>query len=88
MTVHALKSWPEFFQPVVDGVKTFEIRYDDRKYQVGDTLILREWDDRKAEFTGRQVERRVTYVLRGVPGGIPPLAGLQRNYVALALSVL
>lgn len=44
--IHQLKSLPENFQPVFDGMKTCEIRVDDRnpKYAVGDYLLLREYD--------------------------------------------
>lgn len=84
--IHVVKSWPEFFQPLMDGTKTFEIRFDDRHYAVGDVLHIREYDDRAGKFTGREVRRRVTYLLRGVGvGGIAPLAGIHPRFVAMSL---
>ena len=43
MTEHELKCWPEFFEPTAAGVKTFEIRRNDRGFKVDDWLHLREW---------------------------------------------
>ena len=41
--IHELKCFPEYFQDVIDGKKTFEIRLHDRPYQVGDLLALNEY---------------------------------------------
>ena len=42
---HDLKIWPQYYACVADGSKTFEVRdNDDRNFQKGDTVILREWD--------------------------------------------
>lgn len=60
---HELKIWPEFFQAVEDGRKTFEIRRKDRQYQVGDILKLMEYDPVRNEYTGSAVLVRVTYIL-------------------------
>lgn len=43
MKQHVLKSWPENFQPVLSLAKKCELRLNDRDYQVGDEIILREW---------------------------------------------
>lgn len=63
---HDLKCWPEFFEQVQDGRKPFEIRYNDRDYAVGDLLRIHEYRPGKGhdegEYTGREVERRVTYL--------------------------
>lgn len=41
---HELKIHPQFFCRVADGTKTFEVRNNDRDFQPGDRIILREWD--------------------------------------------
>lgn len=43
VTTHDLKTWPEYFCPVKHGLKTFEVRYNDRDYKEGDRLYLREF---------------------------------------------
>lgn len=67
MTVHELKTWPGYFERVLDGTKGFDIRRDDRGFAVGDVLELREWDPVTEGYSGRSQVRRVTYCLRGEP---------------------
>ena len=64
MTVHTLKTWPEQFQAVCRGEKTFEWRKDDRGFEEGDTLVLAEWDPIEADYTGPTAVFTVGYVLR------------------------
>lgn len=55
---------PEFFSEVHKGNKTFELRKDEDNVQVGDIMILTEWDN---GYTGNTCICEVTYVLRNVP---------------------
>lgn len=77
--VHELKTLSPFFQAVRDGDKTFEVRKNDRGFRVGDTLELHEWDERNG-YTGRAVQRRVTYVLPGDQFGI------EAGYVVMGIA--
>lgn len=43
MMIHSLKSSHEHFQNVWAGIKTFEIRKNDRHFKEGDFLVLQEW---------------------------------------------
>ena len=65
---HELKTWPEFFQPIWEGKKLFEVRNNDRNYKVGDYLNLQEYkptgilphaDD---GYSGREVLCKVLYI--------------------------
>ena len=40
MTTHYLKTWPAYYDSVASGEKTFEIRQNDRGFQVGDVVVL------------------------------------------------
>lgn len=59
--IHELKLNTAYFPSVADGSKTFEIRKNDRGYEVGDVLILREYDDAE-NYTGKRLVVDVTYV--------------------------
>ncbi len=56
------KVWPEYFQKIIDGEKTFEIRLADFECKPGDILILKEWDPKTKEYTGRKIEKKIIYV--------------------------
>jgi len=78
--IHVLKTWPAYFKEVLIGRKTFEVRRDDREFQVGDTLRLVEWSQQTGH-TGRALDRRVTYVL---PGGE---FGIEEGYVVMGIGL-
>ncbi|GIO04773.1 hypothetical protein J31TS6_08010 [Brevibacillus reuszeri] len=61
--IHDLKIWPEHFRDVRAGMKTAELRLNDRNYQLGDVLVLREYDPQEDEYTGEVETRRVTHIL-------------------------
>ena len=73
---HDLKILPEYFEPVLEGKKNFELRKNDRDYKVGDTLLLREWYANV--YTGREVRRKVTYILEKA-------VGIDTRYLILAM---
>jgi ParB family transcriptional regulator, chromosome partitioning protein len=79
--VHELKTAPSSFRPVVEGYKTFEFRRDDRGFDVGDILRLREWTP-AGSYTGRSIDVEVTYILCGPAFGVP------RGYVVMAIEVV
>ncbi|MGB3484003.1 MAG: ASCH/PUA domain-containing protein [Mycobacterium sp.] len=76
---HELKTWPVFFREVVANRKTVEVRKDDRRFQVGDTLVLQEYSPSNDYYTGDVCERLVTHI---VPGG---QFGIEQGYVAMSI---
>lgn len=61
MQVVKKKILPEYFWPVKEREKNFEIRADEDNIQAGDIIVLEEW---AGEYTGASVRRCVRYVLR------------------------
>lgn len=76
---HELKCWPQYFRPLADGVKTFELRRDDRGFSLFDILRIREFVPLTGKYTGREVTRRVVYILHG------PKLGLADGWLILGL---
>lgn len=83
--VHELKDWPEYFEPLARGLKTFEIRRNDRQFKVGDEVRLIE-KELGSDPTGREARFVISYLtdfqqqsgyvvlgLQSVPG-VPPFA--------------
>lgn len=74
--IHALKTLPEYFDAVLSGRKTFEIRRNDRDYNEGDYLALNEWDGEV--YTGRSCMVQIDYILYNSDF-------LEPGYVALSI---
>lgn len=61
--IHALKIIPPYFEDVLSGVKSFEVRLADRPYRKGDLLALNEYDEEKQSYTGRSCLVYIDYIL-------------------------
>ena len=85
---HKLKTDPIVFDDVMTGLKTFEIRKDDRGFKVGDELALEKTkytgEEMKAgkplEYTGDFWTVGVTYILRG------PIYGLKEGWCIMCFN--
>ncbi|HEU0051030.1 MAG TPA: DUF3850 domain-containing protein [Patescibacteria group bacterium] len=64
MAVIKKKIWSSYFEAVASGKKKFELRLNDFEVQEGDTLVLEEWNPEQEMYTGRTIEKNVTYVGR------------------------
>ena len=58
------KVLPKYFQLILDGVKKYELRLADFECGEGDILFLREWNPEIGEYTGREIEKKVTIVMK------------------------
>ena len=88
MKTHELKCWPEYFQATLDGTKTFELRQNDRYFQVGDLLHLREWKPDypssvvcHGKYTGRECKVQVCWIMQGTIQ-----TGLCSSFVAMSVT--
>ena len=62
---------------VVNHLKTFEIRKNDRDFKADDILHLKEIHDCSGEYTGFEMFVRVVYIHEGL--------GLQDGYVCMTI---
>lgn len=76
---HELKIWPEHFVAILEDRKRFEIRsVEDRSFDEGDLLHLREWDPTDPpHYTGREMTVKVTLVHAGL--------GTAQGYVVMGI---
>lgn len=94
MKIHELKIFPQYFNEVLNGNKTFELRKDDREFEVGDILILKEYRQGQGDatgpelvvieepgYTGREVKKEISYIYKGCANGL----GLRTGFSILSL---
>lgn len=75
---HYLKTETEYYQAVEQALKTFEIRKNDRDFQVGDLIYLTEVVN--GTYTGRKLSpMQINYIFHGGE------YGLEEGYVILQL---
>lgn len=87
LRTHILKTDPEVFEASLIGLKKYEIRFNDRDFQVGDMITLSETkhtgEEMKAGkdliFTARTLCKTVSHILSG------PIYGLADGWVILSL---
>lgn len=61
--IHNLKTLPAYFKEVKSGNKTFEVRKNDRGFEVGDILVLQEYCNVTNKFTGNKIVKEISYIL-------------------------
>lgn len=83
---HKVKIWPEYFNQVRNGRMKFQLRRNDRDFQVGDELLLKEWHETLSEgwkYTGRELLVRVDYIMDPADHSA---FGLFQGYVIMSIS--
>lgn len=79
---HEIKIKQCYLYHILEGRKTFEIRKNDRDYQVGDTIRFLPLEDENYnvyDISSSIPDYQINYVLAD-------FGGLQQNYVCLAIS--
>ena len=79
---HELKCWPVYFDAIERGKKPFDVRYNDRCYQKGDTVLLRRYSVNEGFTEGKEIRAEITFVL---PGG---QFGIDAGWCVLGLRVI
>jgi hypothetical protein len=70
MATHYLKCESEYYKAIFSGKKKFEIRENDRNFQIGDEIVLQEVIN--GEYTGNKLTGiRIQYILYGPKYGLP-----------------
>ncbi len=74
MKSHDKKVWLEYYVPLFQGIKKFELRKNDCDYQEGDLVTLRAWDNKKEQYMGSSFQIKIKYIIHG------PKFGLKDGY--------
>ena len=84
MKTHHLKTQAEAFERVLRGVKKCELRKDDRDFEIGDLLVLKEIATVHDTYTetGRWIRAKVTDIIKD-----RPYWGLMDGYVIMSIEV-
>jgi len=57
------KTWADAFEKILTGEKTFDARLANFDCKPGDILVLEEYDPKTKKYTGRKIEKEVTFIL-------------------------
>lgn len=81
MKTHELKIERKYFDAILNGTKTFELRINDRDFKKWDVLILKEYDPELKKYTSEEIGCYVTYITYG------PSFGLQEGFCCMAIKI-
>lgn len=85
---YEVKSWPQFFTQMIAGIKRHDMRDKrDRNYEVGDRMLLREYDPFGAGYTGRDAVALITYITSNDTPCAMSSAALDNNFAILSIEI-
>lgn len=64
--VHELKCVDPFYEDVAEGTKTFELRMNDREYNDGDQLLLKQYSQTTNSYSGFECKVDVIKVYKNM----------------------
>lgn len=79
--LHFIKIFEQYYKKILTREKTFELRKDDRGYQIGDILGFKVIDENKNELKYPSKLFEITYILKN------PLnvGGLEKDYAVMSI---
>ena len=86
MKIWNKKSWCHLYQKAIEGQKTHDIRLNEG-YEVGDVLILNEYDNAHGAYTGRSQRFDITYITSNKINCAYSAHLLKDEYVILSISM-
>lgn len=81
---HILKIEEKWFERIYSGQKTSELRFNDRDYQTGDTIIFRP-TDRNGQAIEKHTSKPTIYEITHVLNSHQFPQGLQPGYCILSI---
>ena len=75
---HQRKASRTDFQAIISGEKSFQVADKNDEYQVGDRLLLKEWDPMFEFYTGREADLDITFIET-------PCVGLPDSMLVMAI---
>lgn len=86
---YEVKSWPWLYDAMVRGVKVHDVRdMRDRPYKVGDRMLLREFDPRNGQYTGRESVAFISYITNNETPCAMSSSVLDRDFAILSVRVV
>lgn len=85
MTTHRLKVLIKYADAIMNGTKTFEVRKNDRGYEVGDKIVF-DVVTNKSYFVGEAARYPLNGATYRIDYILDDFEGLAQKYVALAIS--